>query len=70
MVYCNNNVNGDIPFVIKFSLKKCWLSSVYHKDHRRYLTIILSYCAFTNLQLYGLIAGFSLFNIKSENLKC
>lgn len=41
--------------VIKFSLKKCWRSSVYHKDYRRYVTIISSYCLFTNLQLYRLV---------------
>lgn len=40
--------------VIKFSLKKCWLSSVYHKDHRCYLTVISSYWAFTDLKLHRL----------------
>lgn len=59
MVHCSNNVNVDTVYwlsnqivVIKFSLKKCWLSSVYHKDHRCYLTIISSYCTFTDLQLH------------------
>lgn len=79
MVHCKNNVSGDTYWlfnqmvVIKLGLKKCCLCSVYHIDHRCYLTVIWSYCAFTDLQLYRLdflpVSLYLIYNLRIWSVK-